>query len=376
MRKISNRLPLFLFVSMLLTGCGTVLSRASDPYASADGQSGVERKRPSKIYSGATLDVKSFTPENSIIVLVDFPFSVAADTLLLPLTIYEQFIAENELQAAAAKGDISTVNNLLEHGANINAKDAYGYTALMTAAWAGRSEAMKFLLDKGATVNEQNRYSGATALMYSVNVADNVQLLLNSGANVQQKNKYGRTALMIAADMSNAATVKLLLDHGADVNAKDEDGRTALAVVILNKKWQQKRDMGIAQLLLDKGSDIKVQDNDGFTLFDYALGVYDKGVKPSLGGDADAISLLLNNGANPNSVGHCYRTPMMVAAEVSNQAAARLLLEKKAEVNFKVQKSNIWWCSPFLKGKTALMLATERGNTGMVELLKNAGAVE
>ncbi|MDD5056744.1 MAG: ankyrin repeat domain-containing protein [Sideroxydans sp.] len=371
------KMTILLLASMLLTGCGTVLSRTSDPYAPPEWCSCKGGQKPSRIYSGVITDAKSFTPEGSVVVIADFPFSLTADTLYLPLTIYEQFIAENDLQAAAQKGDISTVSKRLAGSVNINAQDAYGHTALMSAAWAGQTEVIRLLLEKGASVNEQNRYFGTTALMYSVDKPDNVQLLLNSGADANMKNSHDRTALIIAADKSNTAAVKLLLDRGADVNVIDEDGRTALSVALLNKRGRPQKDIAIAQMLLDKGGDMNVTDSHGFTLIDYSLGVYERGSRPGhIGNNAAAVSLLLDKGANPNKTGGCYLSPLMVAAEVDNQAAAKLLLEKGADKNFRVQESNIWWCGFSLKGKTALTIAADNGNAGMVKLLKDAGAVE
>jgi ankyrin repeat protein len=54
------------------------------------------------------------------------------------------------LPLAAAKGYTDVVKLLLERGANIEAMDNHGNTALFSAAALGRTEVVKLLLEKGA----------------------------------------------------------------------------------------------------------------------------------------------------------------------------------------------------------------------------------
>lgn len=58
-----------------------------------------------------------------------------------------------QLRAEAAKGNISRLQELLSAGADVNAKDSSGVTALMEAVHAGQVEAVKFLISRGADVN-------------------------------------------------------------------------------------------------------------------------------------------------------------------------------------------------------------------------------
>jgi hypothetical protein len=99
---------------------------------------------------------------------------------------------------------------------------------LLTAAKQGDTNQVKDLLDRGADVNAKHK-GGQTALMYAVikGHTDTIKILLDKGADVNAKDMYGDTALMEATFKGHTDTIKILLDRGADVNAKDEDGYTA-----------------------------------------------------------------------------------------------------------------------------------------------------
>ena len=59
--------------------------------------------------------------------------------------------------------DLEIVKYLLENGADINAKDNYGTTALMKASSNGQLEIVQFLIENGADINIKNN-EGKTAL--------------------------------------------------------------------------------------------------------------------------------------------------------------------------------------------------------------------
>ena len=69
-----------------------------------------------------------------------------------------------DLIAAAFNGDLPEVQRLLAKGAEVNAKDKEGKTALMMASWNGHVEVVRVLLAKRADVNAK-RNDGTTALM-------------------------------------------------------------------------------------------------------------------------------------------------------------------------------------------------------------------
>jgi len=187
------------------------------------------------------------------------------------------------LMIAADEGRTEVVELLIEAGANVNAKDKNGDTALMYAAnspgymtqgsckgyligwidyhdqaiWISRYniQTVRLLIAAGADVNAKDE-DGNTALMIATSRGHvrTVELLIEAGADVNAKDKNGRTALMIAVDMPDYSTdekhteqtvyrgsswwiyryrkkiVRILVEAGANVNARDNDGWTALRI--------------------------------------------------------------------------------------------------------------------------------------------------
>jgi hypothetical protein len=105
---------------------------------------------------------------------------------------------------------------LITKGANVNARDEYGDTPLVSAVGFEPASTIRALLDKGAEVNARNKI-GDTALMGTAisDRADIVKILLAHGADVNIKNAYGETALSYAKTEGYPAIVHLLKQAGA-----------------------------------------------------------------------------------------------------------------------------------------------------------------
>jgi ankyrin repeat protein len=76
-------------------------------------------------------------------------------------------LADVELLRSIRNDDEAVIRSLLDRGADVNAKDTHGATALMHAALYARPASVKLLLERGADPNRVNT-SGATALMWAV----------------------------------------------------------------------------------------------------------------------------------------------------------------------------------------------------------------
>lgn len=151
------------------------------------------------------------------------------------------------LVLAVKEGRPSMVRTVLNARPKVNARNAYGETALMLAALRGQTEIARLLLDRGAEVN----HPGWTPLMYSAvnNRVDIARILIGRGADLNAEADNGSTALMMAAREGHVPLVLLLLEHGADVNHKTKFGYSALEVA---------RDRGmreVANILIKAGAE-------------------------------------------------------------------------------------------------------------------------
>lgn len=138
---------------------------------------------------------------------------------------------DRQLLEAVKEGDTESVKELLGKGADVNAKDEDGGTALMWAAAKGNKDIVKKLLAQEADVNAKSQ-TGKTALIAAAE-KDQTEIakdLMQAGAEVNTKDRNGRTALMWAAYKGHPEVIKLLIAHEVNVNIADRYGMTALKV--------------------------------------------------------------------------------------------------------------------------------------------------
>ncbi len=173
-----------------------------------------------------------------------------------------------QLLKAAEEGDRKEVEELVDFGVDINAKDWKGWTALIYASRLGYADMVRMLLYEGAEVNVKGN-NGFTALLYAPHGGDIdiARMLLEKGADINAKTIGGYTALMNASQAGQVDMVRMLLDEGADVNVKTGYGFTAL----IYASQRGDSDIGIVRMLLDEGADVNVQDITGSTALNYAL---------------------------------------------------------------------------------------------------------
>jgi uncharacterized protein len=124
------------------------------------------------------------------------------------------------LHWAAERGDLDLTNLLVYGGANVAAVTRIGkYTALHIAARSGSATVVKALVDAKADVDAASDPSGATPLHLAATAGsvDAVRILLDHKADVNAKeHEWGQTPLIFAASQNRVETVKLLLSRGAD----------------------------------------------------------------------------------------------------------------------------------------------------------------
>jgi len=217
-------------------------------------------------------------------------------------------------------GDI--VKCLVEHGADINAKNDDGETALIWAALdSGNENVVKYLVEKGADVNIKGE-EGQTPLMCAALRSNNgnvVKYLVEHGADVNAKSGRGNTALIYAVGRkNNEDAVKCLVEHGADINARDDDGNTALMLAV------EKNNGDIVKYLVEHGADVNAKDEDGYTAFMRAVE-----------SNEDIVKYLVEHGADINAKSNEGHTALMVAAALNKKDIFEYLVEHGADLKAK-----------------------------------------
>jgi uncharacterized protein len=131
--------------------------------------------------------------------------------------------SESPVADAAMRAEWTAVRALLEKGADVNAAQGDGMTALHWAARQGEVTTAAMLLHAGANVRATTRLGGYTPLLLASQMghAPVIDLLVKAGADAKNASANGATALMLASASGRVDAVKALIDAGADVNAKE-----------------------------------------------------------------------------------------------------------------------------------------------------------
>ena len=136
------------------------------------------------------------------------------------------------LMFAAKAGSLPTVEALLERGADVTAEAVTGWTALTLAAAKGHSEVAARLAEAGGRVNHLDAY-GWTPLMRAIGNgygAAALRLLELPGVAVETADLQGRTALHHAARTGLTRVAAELVRRGADPRRRDRRGRTPVEI--------------------------------------------------------------------------------------------------------------------------------------------------
>ena len=199
--------------------------------------------------------------------------------------------AADALVTAVADGSPATVSHLLAARADPSAAGgADGRTPLHVAVLHERDEIMQQLLDAGAEVDATNSM-GSSALHWAAErgLVTSVGLLIQAGARLELKSRFGgSTALHRAAGGGHAEVIRALAAARAPLAARDDAGYTPL-------HWAAEFGKDVsASALVEAGAPLDVRDGVGLTPHDVAAEHNKTDVMAILEG-ADG---LLNGGCN------------------------------------------------------------------------------
>jgi ankyrin repeat protein len=177
-----------------------------------------------------------------------------------------EIAAYGGLHAAAHRGDLATLQQLIAAKADINATDAYGRTPLHIATFAKQRDAIRALAKAGANLGqlEQDRYDAVTI----ASVADDeetLRVLLSLGASAKlTTSRYDGTALIAAAHLGHDGVVRQLVAAGAPLDHVNNLHWTAtIESIVLGDGG--KRHQATLKALIDAKANLQLADRQGNT---------------------------------------------------------------------------------------------------------------
>ena len=253
------------------------------------------------------------------------------------------------LHEATLEDSVLQINEALEAGADLEARDIEGATPLHWAAAQNSHQALERLIDAGAdrdARDDENRTSLHLAAGYGS--AEAVDRLLEAEADLNALDERGDTALhKAAAAISPGGTVERLLEAEADPNARNYEQETPLH----KAHFQLAADT--VDRLLKAGADPNVRDVDGDTPLHRATGQRAN----------RSMDVLLKAKADPDGRDNDGNTPLHRAAHMNYPECAGRLIDAGAD--YDARNAN---------GKTPLLIASHHPTAETVKSLLDAGA--
>ena len=203
-------------------------------------------------------------------------------------------------------GTLEDLQSLIQWGGSINAIDCLLGTTLHAAAYNGKFDMIKYLVNSGVEQmpNGKTKWTPLHAVLYIENgfrvkedLATRIAMfLIHKGADLNAKDSNGATPISCAIALENSYLVQTLIDLGAKF--KEPGYHEAIFSSIKNKSSTR-----IFEILMQNGLDINQKyehSSNHFTLLHLAVSVRNLNV----------IKILIGNGVNINEKNDKFQTPL------------------------------------------------------------------
>ncbi|WP_341811169.1 ankyrin repeat domain-containing protein [Wolbachia endosymbiont (group A) of Oxytorus armatus] len=290
----------------------------------------------------------------------------------------ENLYGSRPIHIAIENNNKNIIEFLLSKEVGVNDTDKQGYTPLHYAAWRGRLEVARFLIEKGADINAADT---STAGKKPIHVAAEnnsesvIEFLLEKGVSVDEADKNGWTPLHYAARFGQPEVAKFLIEKGADINVADASiaGKRPIHVAT------EENNKDIIEFFLSKGVSVNDTDKDSRTPLHWA----------SWSGHLDLVKYFIDKGANINAECNDSKTPLDVAIDLKYNNVVEYLQRTQLDLNeqllaavqggdFKKVKDLVSRGASLdakdKEGKIPLHFAAQEGNLDMVQFFLNRGA--
>ncbi|CAE7427820.1 ANKRD50 [Symbiodinium sp. CCMP2592] len=242
------------------------------------------------------------------------------------------------------------VRQLLQQNADPNAPGRLGKTALIcTALENGHLEVVEALLKAGAQTEARDENGGTALITAASKLSSNlkvVEALVKAGAQLDARSDNGFTALMSAAEIGHVKVVEALVKAGAQLETRSERGFTALGGAA------EEGNVQVVQVLVKARAQLEARTKDGSTALIRAAGA----------GQLAVLQVLVQAGAQLEPRNEKGVTALLSAAYQGQSASVEALVRARAQLEARVQE-----------GSTALTIAAFQGHLAVVEVLVKAG---
>ena len=225
--------------------------------------------------------------------------------------------------AAVEGGSLAIVKYFIQKGYSINSTPLLPGTPISEAALQRNYEIMNYLLQQGADINAKNE-NGQTALMTLAShdrYLPVIKELIAKGADVSQKSRNQQTLLMVCSYYGSENVCSFLLELGVDVNDTDAYGNTALSFAL------EERNLIIADILCNHHTtDLSIKNFSGINILHEAVSC----------GEIDFLTVLLVHAGdiNNNKYLNQYGESILVSAIHSGSVeVVELLLSCGSDIN-------------------------------------------
>ncbi|MDP1613880.1 MAG: ankyrin repeat domain-containing protein [Sulfuritalea sp.] len=156
---------------------------------------------------------------------------------------FEGRVIGTGVMIGAWEGNIAMMELFVSRGADINKVNSFGEQALLHAAWKGRLDAVRWLVEHGARLNREGREWAALHYGVFAGHPEVVSYLLERGADINALSSNGSTPLMMAAREGREAIARTLLAAGARIDIVNERGDDAMRWAMRYNQLQIARDI-------------------------------------------------------------------------------------------------------------------------------------
>jgi ankyrin repeat protein/tRNA A-37 threonylcarbamoyl transferase component Bud32 len=285
-----------------------------------------------------------------------------------------RLLQKDSLHKAVEEGSLSAVEELLQAGSEIDARDESGCAPLHLAVRNNHPRILKVLISAGADINAPDG-AGATPLHLAAAAGSRemAEYLVNKGADVKVKDRDGQTALHLANAQGHAELAEILMEAWTRAIYADEPDRGGRGTGQGRGVSERTGSMTELHMAAREGSVERVQHllTQGF----YPDPRNDLGWTPLheavAGGHRETVELLLSKGSNPTLRDVYGRTPLDLARDSGYgeiEAALCELMGDGEEVSY--MSEDIWLDGSYQKesalpaGREPLKLSIDDGPGG------------